>query len=53
MNYTKRRLNKILQSTSKQTRKRYKTNKKNTFSNSTTIRNRKQFNLRSNTLKNI
>jgi hypothetical protein len=53
MNYTKRRLNKILQSTSKQTRKKYKTNKKHLFSNSATIRNRKQFNLRSNTLKNI
>jgi hypothetical protein len=51
MNYTKRRLNKILHSTSKQTRKRYKTNKKGLLHN--TNKNRKQFNLRSNTLKHI
>ncbi len=53
MNYTKRRLNKIIRSNSKQTRKNFKTSKKNLFSNSTTIKNRKHFNLRSNTLKNI
>jgi len=53
MKYTKHRLNKIIQSNTKQTKKNYKTNKKKIFLNSTTIKNRKQFNLRSNTLKNI
>jgi len=55
MRYTKHRLNKILQSNYKQTRKKYKTNKKQGFINSirNTYKNKKQFNLRNNTLKHI
>jgi hypothetical protein len=52
MRYTKQRLNKIIQSNSKQTRKNYKTIKKDNISINT-IKNRKQFNLRRNTLKHI
>jgi hypothetical protein len=50
MKLTKKRLNKIIQSNNKQTRKHLKKDKKYS-SNPTTLRNRRQFNLRVNTLK--
>jgi len=51
MKITKKRLNKILQSTNKQTRKNFKKDRK-LQSNSSTLRNKRQFNLKVNTLRN-
>ena len=52
MKLTKARLQRIINSNNKQTRKKYKTGSK-TSSHSLTIRNKKVFNLRNTTLKNI
>jgi hypothetical protein len=51
MKLTKVRLQKIINNTNKQTRKKYKKHLK-TLDHTNTCRNRKQFNLRNNTLKN-
>ncbi len=52
MNLTKKRLQNIIQSTNKQTRKRIKKTKKNS-QQTNTIRNKKQFNLNRQTIKKI